>query len=207
MLHVIGPSFGRTGTMSFKAALDELGFGPTYHMTEVYENDHVEAWTAAINGAPLDIDGIFGRYRSAVDWPACSFWKQLKAASPEAMIVLTRRDPDAWFTSMTNTIFQALAAEHPDPHRNAWRAQTRKLIFEDTFGNNFDHDHVLSVLRGHEADVIASVPADELLVFDVADGWEPLCTFLGVPVPETPFPRTNSTAEFRVWTGLDPSAE
>ena len=54
MLHVIGPSFGRTGTMSFKAALDELGFGPTYHMTEVYENDHVDAWTAAINGAPLE---------------------------------------------------------------------------------------------------------------------------------------------------------
>lgn len=205
MLEVIGPGFGRTGTMSFKAALDLLGFGPTYHMVEVYaHDDHTDAWARAINGGPLDVDHIFAGYRSAVDWPACSFWKQLKAANPDAKIVLTRRDPDAWFESISNTIFQALNAEHLDPERNEWRVQTRKLIFEQTFGNRFDRDHVVSVLRAHEADVIASVPGDELLVFDVAEGWEPLCAFLGVAVPAEPFPRTNSTAEFRAWTGLDP---
>lgn len=202
-LEVVGPGFGRTGTMSCKAALEQLGFGPCYHMVEVYENDgHVDAWTAAINGGPLAIDRIFGRYRSVVDWPACSFWKQLLAANPAARVVLTRRNPDAWFESMTNTIFQALRAPHEDEARNRWRAATRQLIFTQTFGDRFDHDHVIDVMRAHEADVIASVPPDQLLVFDVADGWEPLCAFLDVAVPSAPFPRTNSTEEFRAWTGL-----
>ena len=83
MLEVIGPAFGRTGTMSFKAALDELGFGPTYHMVEVYEHEgHVDAWTTAINGGPLDIDALFAGHRSAVDWPACSFWKPPRSPEP-----------------------------------------------------------------------------------------------------------------------------
>ena len=207
MLQVIGPGFGRTGTMSFKAALDQLGFGPCYHMIEVYANEgHTDAWTRTIDGEVLDVDGVFAAYRSAVDWPACSFWKQLKAENSDAKVVLTRRDPDAWFESMTNTIFQALRAESDDEQRMRLRVATRKLIFEQTFGNDLTRDHVVRVLRTHENDVIASVPRPDLLVFDVAEGWEPLCAFLGVPVPDTPFPRANSTAEFRVWTGLDQPA-
>jgi hypothetical protein len=172
-------------------------------MIEVYANDgHVDAWTRAISGAPLDIEGIFEQYRSVVDWPACSFWKQLLAANPHARVVLTRRDPDTWFESMSRTIFEALRAETGNDELMRWRTQTRTLIFEQTFGNRFDRDHVVAVMRAHEADVIASVPPGQLLVFDVADGWEPLCAFLRVPVPDTPFPRANSTEEFRQWTGL-----
>lgn len=204
-LSVIGPGFGRTGTMSFKAALDQLGFGPCYHMSEVYENDHIDAWSAIIDGAPADFASLLAGYRAAVDWPACSYWKQLKAANPGAKIVLTRRDPEQWFVSMSNTIFQALAADSDDPRRTAWRVKTRKLIFEQTFGNDLGHDNVLACLRAHEADVVASVDPSELLVYDVAEGWEPLCEFLGVPVPLVPFPRTNSTSEFRTSSGLDPS--
>src|SRR5262249_15637907 len=98
---------------------------------------------------------------------------------------------------------QALAAEHEDADRNRWRAQTRKLIFEETFGNDFGSAHCIDVLRAHEADVIASVPPERLLVFELADGWEPLCAFLDVSVPDETFPHANTTAEFRVWTGLD----
>jgi len=204
MLEVIGPGFGRTGTMSCKAALEQLGFGPCYHMVEVYANEgHVDAWTRTINGVPLDTEEIFAGYRSAVDWPACSFWKQLKAENPAAKLVLTRRDPDAWFASLSSTIFQALRAESDDEQLMRWRVATRRLIFEQTFGNDLTRDHVVHVLRAHENDVIASVPVSSLLVFDVADGWPPLCEFLGVPVPDAPFPHANSTAEFRVWTGLD----
>jgi len=207
MLEVIGPGFGRTGTMSCKAALEQLGFGPCYHMIEVYANEsHVDAWTRAINGETLDTEGIFAGYRSAVDWPACSFWKHLAGENPDAKVVLTRRDPDAWFESMTNTIFKALRAETDDEQLRRWRVATRRLIFEQTFGNDLAHDHVVHVLRAHERDVIASVPESQLLVFDVAEGWPPLCEFLGVPVPDAPFPRANSTAEFRVWTGLDQPA-
>ncbi len=202
-LDVIGPGFGRTGTTSCKAALELLGFGPCYHMQEVYEHGDVEAWEAVIAGGPLDVKQMFAGFRSTLDWPACSYWKTMKNANPNAKVLLTQRDPDAWFDSMTKTIFQALRAEHPDPQRNRWRASTRKLIFEETFGNRFDREHVINVLRAHEHDVIASVPPDELLVFDVADGWVPLCAFLGVDVPDVPFPHTNSTAEFREATGLD----
>jgi hypothetical protein len=207
-LEVIGPGFGRTGTMSCKAALEELGFGPCYHMIEVYASErHVDLWSAAINGAAVDVERIFGNYRSVVDWPACSFWKQLLAASPHARVVLTRRDPDAWYESMSNTIFEALRAESDDEERMRWRVATRKLIFTQTFGDRFDRDHVVSVLHAHEADVIASVPSDQLLVFDVAEGWAPLCEFLRVPIPASPFPRTNSTDEFRTWTGLTNTGE
>jgi len=203
-LEVIGPGFGRTGTTSLKAALNELGLGPCYHMMEVYENDgHIELWAAAINGAPLAGDTIFDHYRSVADWPACSFWKELKAANPAAKIVLTRRNPDAWFESMTNTILQALRTESDDEQLNRWRVSTRKLIFEQTFGDRFDRDHMVSVMRAHEDDVVASCRPDELLVFDVADGWGPLCAFLDVPVPVTPFPRANTAGEFRERTGLD----
>jgi hypothetical protein len=204
MLEVIGPGFGRTGTMSMKAALERLGFGPCYHMIEVYAHDgHVDAWIDAIDGRPADWDTIFAGFRSVVDWPACAFWKQLKAANPAARVVLTRRDPDAWFESIENTIFEALRAPTEDETLSRWRVWTRKLIFDQTFGNRFDRESVIARLRAHEDDVVASVPPDELLVYDVAEGWEPLCAFLGVTVPDEPFPRANTTAEFRVWTGLD----
>jgi hypothetical protein len=204
-ISVIGPSFGRTGTMSVKAALERLGFGPCYHMLEVYEAGHVDAWTAVINGGEADWDAMFAAYHSVVDWPSCSFWKQIWAANPDARIVLTRRDPDSWFASMEETIFQALRAQSDDEQLMRWRVQTRKLIFDETFGNDFSRAHCISVLRAHEADVIESVPRDQLLVFELADGWEPLCAFLDVPVPDGPFPHSNTTAEFRVWTGLDVS--
>src|SRR5207302_832767 len=137
MLEVIGAGFGRTGTMSLKAALDQLGFGPCYHMVEVYANEgHVDAWTRAIDGKPLDAERIFAGYRAAVDWPACAFWKQLMAENPAARVVLTRRDPEAWFTSMTHTIFVALRAETDDEQLMRWRVATRRLIFAQTFGND-----------------------------------------------------------------------
>ena len=202
-LAVIGPGFGRTGTMSFKAALELLGFAPCYHMLEVYENDDIDAWSAIIDGSPADWNTVFAKYRAAVDWPACSYWKQLKTANPAAKVVLTRRDPERWYESMHNTIFQALRADTDNPNLARWRVKTRQLIFEQTFGDDLGHDNVIAQLKAHEADVIASVDPEELLVYEVADGWEPLCAFLGVPVPTEPFPRINSTAEFRVWTGLD----
>jgi len=203
-LAVIGPAFGRTGTMSLKSALDRLGFGPTYHMDEVYGNEgHVEAWTEIINGGPRKFAKLLARYRSVVDWPACTYWKRLWHANPDAQLVLTRRDPDAWFESMSNTIFPALQARSDDEARNRWRVATRRVIFHETFGDRFDRDSVIAVLRAHERDVIESVPKEQLLAYDVSEGWEPLCEFLGVPVPGEPFPRVNSTAEFRVWTGLD----
>jgi hypothetical protein len=202
-ISVIGPAFGRMGTMSLKSALERLGFGPCYHMFEVYEAEHEAVWTEVINGGAADWGAVFLGYRSVVDWPSCTYWKQIWAQYPEARIVLARRDADAWFSSMKQTIFQALRSRSEDESRNRWRVQTRKLIFEQTFGNDFTRAHCIDVLRAHEADVIASVPPEKLLVYEVGSGWEPLCAFLNVPVPSEPFPHSNTTAEFRVTTGLD----
>lgn len=204
-LEVIGAGFGRTGTLSFKQALEDLGFGPCYHMLEVFgKDDHVTTWEDAIAGRSVDWDALLDGYRSTCDWPACTFWREQRAANPGAKVVLTRRDPDAWFTSITNTIFATLAKPlDVDPVVAHHQRMVSALIADRTFGGRFDRDHVLHVLAAHERDVIESVPADELLVYDVAEGWAPLCTFLGVAVPDTPFPNTNTTADFRAMTGLD----
>lgn len=110
-LRVIGAGFGRTGTLSLKAALDQLGFGPTYHMTEVLKNpSHSRMWNAAARGEPVDWDELFFDYNSSVDWPAAHYYKTLMTAYPLAKVILTVRDPDAWYRSMTNTLFSLESA-------------------------------------------------------------------------------------------------
>src|SRR5262249_51784140 len=120
-ISVIGPAFGRMGTMSLKNALERLGFGPCYHMVEVYEAEHQSAWTDVINGGPADWEAMFNGYGSVVDWPSCAFWKQIWATYSDARIVLSRRDADAWFSSMERTIFQAVQSHASDESLNRWR--------------------------------------------------------------------------------------
>jgi len=208
-LEVIGAGFGRTGTLSFKLALEQLGLGPCYHMLEVFGNaEHVAAWSDAIAGESVDWDALLDGYRSTCDWPACTFWRELRAANPGAKVVLTRRDPDAWYTSMSATILESLdrpVEDDADPLMVDHQLMTRKLIVERTFGGDLGRGHVLAVLEAHERDVISSVPPEELLVYDVAEGWGRLCAFLGVPIPAEPFPNTNTTADFRTMVGLDPT--
>ncbi len=207
-LAVIGAGWGRTGTLSFKQALEQLGFGPCYHMLEVFgKDDHVATWAAAIAGEAVDWATLLDGYRSTCDWPACTFWRELRAANPDAKIVLTRRDPDAWYASFSKTILESLQRpieDEDDPVMAAHSRMTRALIFERTLGGDLSREHTLAMLAAHEQDVIDSVPTDALLVYDVADGWEPLCAFLDVSVPDEPFPNTNTTSDFRQMVGLDP---
>src|SRR5919199_3150253 len=105
-LEVIGAGFGRTGTMSLKVALEELGFGPCYHMTEVFANPkHVKFWEAAARGEPVDWEELFRGYRSSVDWPGAAFYEELMERYPDAKVILTVRDPDRWYESALNTIY------------------------------------------------------------------------------------------------------
>lgn len=203
-LAVVGAGYGRTGTLSLKLALDQLGFGPCYHMLEAWNRpDHREMWSRAIDGEQIDWHVLFADFRSTCDWPACSFWMQIKEANPGAKVVLTRRDPDHWYASISRTIFEQLERVPDDEDAAAWRAATRKLIIDKDFGGRTERAHAIAALQAYEADVIASVAADQLLVYEVAQGWGPLCAFLGVDVPEAEFPRTNSAAEFRTTFGLD----
>lgn len=210
MLSVIGAGLGRTGTMSLKLALEQLGLGPCYHMAEVFKNPAAPGlWVDAADGKP-DWEAIFQGYRSTVDWPSSSFYKILADLYPTARIILTERDPEAWFNSTQATIF---ARDFTAPPSNPFEAMVVKVIagmFEG--GTMHDRDHVISVYLKHNEEVRRLIPADRLLVYYAADGWAPLCAFLGVAVPDTPMPKVNSTKEFQTMvaaarSGAPPAAQ
>ncbi len=206
-LEVIGPGFGRTGTNSLKVALEHLGFGPCHHMFEVRDNPELlPDWEAAARGEKVDWDKVFAGYRSQVDWPGARYWRELAAHFPKAKVILTVRDPDAWFDSAQATIFPFVTARgtHPSPHANAIAEMAYRLIAIPTFDDRMtEREHATRVFRRHIAEVQAEIAADRLLTFDLSDGWEPLCDFLGVAVPEIPFPKTNSSKQFHEeeWQG------
>lgn len=200
-LKLIGAGFGRTGTLSLKGALEMVGFGPCYHMMEVIQNEGAaEQWNRIVHGESANWDDVFDGYVATVDWPACNFYRELAEAYPEAKVLLSLRNSEKWWESVHNTIYQALTAEFTGapPPIQAQGEMAKKLILEDTFGGRFeDKDHAIGVFDAHNAAVKAAFPPERLLVFDVKEGWEPLCAFLGVDVPDEPFPRVNTTEDFR----------
>lgn len=200
-LAVIGTGFGRTGTASLKLALEQLGFGPCHHMSEVRATPgQLELWEAAAAAeGPVDWGRVFAGFRSAVDWPSAAFWREIAAVYPDARVLLTVRPAERWWTSFSATIKTLLddPAENPDPAVRRLRAMARRVIADGSLRGCYDdRDAAIAAFERHVAEVKATIAADRLLVFDVAEGWEPLCRFLEVPVPDTGFPRTNSTDEF-----------
>ena len=205
-VQVIGAGFGRTGTLSLKFALEKLGFGPCYHMMEVGQRfEDTAVWKRAHDGEPVDWQSFLAGWRATVDWPSCNFWREQLAAFPGAKVILSKRDPARWYTSVMNTIYpSSQAAMHGEDERGrAFGSWANEIIWEGVFDGRMDDEaHVLDVLANHEADVRSSVPAERLLEYTPGDGWAPLCDFLGVAVPDEDYPRTNSTEEFRVARGL-----
>ncbi|HTR12708.1 MAG TPA: sulfotransferase [Roseiarcus sp.] len=199
-LEIIGPGFGRTGTNSLKIALELLGFGPSHHMFEVRDNpEQLPNWEAAARGEKVDWDDVFRGYRSQVDFPGARYWRELAQHYPDAKVILTVRDPDAWFDSVEATILPFLAArgKHSTPHVNAIAEMGYRTVALQVFDDRLsDRDHAIRVFRRHIAEVQSEIPADRLLTFDVSEGWEPLSEFLGVDAPDVPFPKTNSSKAF-----------
>ena len=204
-LKVIGAGFGRTGTTSLKAALERL-VGPCYHMMEVFPKpEHVAFWEAAHRGEPVEWEAVFGNYQAAVDWPTCTFYRELTQRYPEAKVVLSVRDPDRWYESVLSTIYTVNKQRPPASWLFAAIPQVRRfvrmsdaVIWQGTFGGRFENKaHALRVYGAHIEEVKRTVPPEKLLVFDVKEGWGPLCAFLEVPVPDEPFPHLNDAAAFR----------
>lgn len=193
-LKVIGAGYGRTGTMSLKLALEQLGFGPCYHMVEVFKNPQAPGWwIEAAEGHP-DWEKIFAGYVATVDWPNATFYKELADAYPEAKVILTLRDPEAWFKSTQDTIF---ARDFPPDSDDPWIKMVGKVVGDLFDRRMHDKETLISVYNRHNETVRRVIPKERLLVYEVSQGWAPLCEFLGVPVPEGPMPKVNSTEEFQ----------
>ncbi len=200
MLDVIGAGFGRTGTLSLKAALERLGFGPCHHMLGMLERpEEISRWRDAAKGAPVDWDEIYHGYRSSVDWPGARFWRELTGHFPEAKVILGVRDPESWYDSALRTIHRAAVDDSPVPSGplTEMRAMSREVVWDGLFEGRFtDREFALRTFEEHIAAVRREIPAGRLLEFEAAQGWEPLCAFLGVPVPDEPFPRSNDQEQF-----------
>ena len=197
-LKVIGAGVGRTGTYSLKLAIHQLEFGPGQHREEVLHNMpvHVPLWSAAAAGAP-DWSHIFNGYGSAVDWPTACFFRELLKEYPSAKFILTERDPERWADSFGATIYKLLAGKDEAPEEmRAWLDMASDVIAKTGFPPGLDRDALVDAFVAHTDAVKETIPASQLLVFEVRQGWEPLCNFLGAPIPATEFPRTNHREEF-----------
>ena len=199
-IQVIGAGFGRTGTKSLKSALEQLGFEKCYHMVEVNEHNHKHEWLKAHRGQPINWDVLFNGFKATVDWPSCNLWREQLKHFPDAKIILSLRDSASWYESIMNTIYpyskQSLDSEDQQLHYSG------KWAFEIIWDRSFDgrlneREFVIDKFNRHNQSVIEETPSEKLLIFEAQNGWEPLCDFLGVPVPDTHYPHTNTTNQFK----------
>ena len=167
-------------------------------MEAVLQNMPVQVplWSAAVAGEP-DWSQIYAGYQSAVDWPTACFFRELLTEFPSAKFVLTQRNPETWADSFGATIYKLLAGRDRAPEEmQAWLGMAAEVIATTGFPAGLDRDGLIQAFIAHNDAVKKTIPASQLLVFEVKDGWEPLCAFLGVPAPAEPFPRTNDREEF-----------
>jgi len=195
-LKIIGAGLGRTGTASLKVALEMLGIGKGYHMSEVLQ-DPVKGkeWIEAADGN-ADWDKIFDGYGSSLDYPGCTFWEELAEHYPDARIILTVRDPVRWFDSVTETIMSQMLVN--GTKGSPFGELMQRVVFDTVENRMQDKDYMVAYFEKRNADIIASAPAERFLLYRVRDGWGPLCEFLGLPVPDDEFPHINSREETRL---------
>ncbi len=195
-LRVVGAGLPRTGTKSQKAALEMLLGGPCYHMEEVFEHlDHAPEWRRALAGYPAGRRAPLRGYVASVDWPASFFWRQLAEENPDAVVLLSMRsNAEVWWESVDSTIMRVLRgdASQSDPE---WLAMAMTL-FED-FGLCDGHrEDGIAAYERHNAEVRASIPKDRLVEWHPGDGWAPICSALGLAVPDERFPHLNTREEW-----------
>ena len=210
MVELIGAGLPRTGTLTQKEALELLGLGPSYHWIDVLADldEQVPLWDGALDGR-VEPGQILDGYRSTVDWPGGFFWRQLMDAFPDAKVLLSVRDPERWEPSFRETIVDMCYGESLIRLLSSARAQVdpkwrRYLDFvgrmfwsaQGTFPAGHSPSDLIEGFVAHNDEVKRVVPADRLLVWEVTEGWDPLCEFLGVSVPDQPLPHANDRATF-----------
>lgn len=191
-LKVIGAGMGRTGTMSLKLALERIGFGPCYHGSDLVSKPaDWPHWQDAIDGQLGHFEEIFRDYASVTDAPGWFFFRQLSDIYPDAKVILTVRDPDGWFESTQETVLSdrigAMLTKAPKPLFSI----VHTMFLRRAGPRMHDRDYMIDWFERHNEDVCRAIKPERLLIYEAAQGWAPLCRFLGVPVPEEPFPRSN----------------
>jgi hypothetical protein len=210
VVELIGAGLPRTGTLTQKEALEILGLDPVYHWVDILVDldGQVPLWDGAIDGS-VDPAMILDGYRSTVDWPGGYFYRQLLESNPDAKVLLSVRDPERWEPSFRETIVDMCYGEslirllssaraHVDPRWSRYLKLVDKMFWSDrgTFPAGHSPSDLIERFVAHNEEVQRVVPGDQLLVWEVTDGWEPLCAFLGVPVPDQPLPHANDRATF-----------
>src|SRR5689334_11184948 len=159
-LRVVGAGLGRTGTHSLKLALERLLGAPCYHMIEVFQHpEHVPAWHAAAEGRMPDWHQLLDGYAAAVDWPASAFWLELSEAFPNALVLLSVRDPEAWWESAHNTIFQAIPSRQSD---SEWFKMVQTMMANRFTSALEDREACIAAFERHNARVRATIPRERL---------------------------------------------
>jgi Sulfotransferase domain len=200
----------RTGTLTQKVALEMLGLGPCYHMVDVLADlDQAALWEKALDGAGPWAE-VFDGFNSTVDWPGGYFYRELMDVYPDAKVLLSVREPEAWERSMRQTVWAVRHGEslirllssaraHIDPNWQAFLKMIDRLVWEETgtfASGHAEPQQLIETMNRHNEEVKRNVPAERLLVWSVTEGWDPLCEFLEVPVPDEPFPHANDSKEF-----------
>jgi hypothetical protein len=213
-MKVIGAGLMRTATTTQMFALEQLGFGPCYHMRDLLADleNGLPLWEAVAEGSP-DWDAIFKGAVSTVDWPSARYYPELMERYPDAKVLLSVRPAEDWVRSMRPTVWGIFHGDsvihHVSEARAAldplWRRYTNlmaQMSWDEErggalAGETYSDEGLAAAMERWNERVQATVPAERLLVWDPAEGWEPLCEFLEVDVPAEPLPRLNDTSSFR----------
>eukprot|EP01083_Nonionella_stella_P070177 187606_1 len=214
---IIGSSVGRTGTSSLQRALNILGYN-CYHMRELTKNSDFELWiplgteklklkqnelsdTELVDYNEWNTIFTDRNYTACVDEPSCCFYKELMRHYPNYKVIHSVRDSEKWYNSARQTTMAGYLLV-----KNKWFLRwvaghylemltqcLYKFVYDIDCDDQFD-DKELAKKKYDEwnEEVVNYVPKDRLLLFDVKQGWEPLCAFLGIKdIPQQPFPHSN----------------
>lgn len=186
--------------MSIKLALEKVGFGPCYHMENVFRDpSELRYWEPALEGADVDWSEVFAGFRATVDWPGAYFWQELATAFPNAKVLLSVRPAEQWYASFSQTVKRLIEyrASVPEASFLPVLEFAQRMIAEQDFNNCMsDESAMIALFRARTRLVEETIPPERLLKFDVSEGWTPLCRFLDVPIPDDEFPRVNDQDGF-----------
>ena len=212
-IKIIGAGFPRTGTTTLKRSLETLGCTRVYHMKELLVNPvQLHFWETLAETGTTNWEGLYDGFDATVDFPGYPWYKEHMKQYPDAKVILTVRDFESWYKSVNSTVFRAGPQTPIEKIKMMGKllssSRARKVVkcikfFKRIFfagelqGQFEDKSFAEKVWNDHIKEVKSIVPEGKLLVYDVRDGWPPLCKFLGVDEPSEPLPHLNKKENFK----------